>query len=52
MAGIIEVTPEMIEAGVDVYLECDREQDPWEQIVSQVFMVMWTATPRQTCARV
>jgi hypothetical protein len=42
------VTPEMIEAGVDAYMECDREHDPYAQIVAQVFAAMWSAIPPQT----
>ena len=46
MADDIEVTPEMVSAGVDAYLECDREHDPWEQIVSQVYSAMAIRVPR------
>jgi hypothetical protein len=41
----IEVTPEMIEAGIYAYLDCDREHDPDSQIVSQVFEAMLMARP-------
>jgi hypothetical protein len=35
-----EVTPQMIEAGVAAYLACDREFDPVERIVREVFEAM------------
>jgi hypothetical protein len=41
----IEVTAEMVRAGVEAYLECDREYDPDAQIVTQVFEAMWKARP-------
>jgi hypothetical protein len=42
-----EVTPEMLQAGVDAYMECDRVDDPWEQIVSQVYSAMASARSRK-----
>lgn len=32
----IDVTPEMVRAGVAAYLECDRENDPDDQIVRAI----------------
>ena len=40
----IEITPEIIEAGVTAYLECDREFDSYEQIISNVFQAMTEAS--------
>lgn len=39
----IEITPAMIAAGVDAYLDCDREFDPPEQVVMEVFRAMLQA---------
>jgi hypothetical protein len=36
----IEITPEMIEAGLDAYWNLDREADPDERIVSEIFRAM------------
>jgi hypothetical protein len=39
-AGAPEVTPAMIQAGVDAYLACDRDFDLPERIVTDVFRAM------------
>jgi hypothetical protein len=41
----IEVTPEMIEAGLDAYWNLDREADLDERIVSEIFRTMILARP-------
>jgi hypothetical protein len=39
----IELTPEMIEAGLSAYLSLDREHDPYERIVTEIFQAMVAA---------
>ena len=36
----IEITTEMIAAGVDAFLSLDREGDAWERIVTDVYQAM------------
>lgn len=45
----IEITPQMIEAGVDAYRETDREFDTDEQIVRQVFQAMVDSARKPSC---
>jgi hypothetical protein len=39
----VELTPAMIEAGVEAYRACDRDYDPDERVVSEVFQAMAAA---------
>jgi hypothetical protein len=36
----IQMTAAMIDAGVDAYLECDREYDSFGEIVTRIFVAM------------
>jgi hypothetical protein len=39
----IEITPEMIEAGIDAYLACEWHSGVEEWVVSEIFKSMWRA---------
>jgi hypothetical protein len=45
---VIEVTEEMIAAGVDAFLQCDRDDDLFEMIVKQVFQAMMSAAAKRS----
>lgn len=38
--GEVEITPKMVAAGIEALLACDREFDPPDQIVTEVFLAM------------
>jgi hypothetical protein len=46
--GEIEITPEMIEAGVTAYCEFESD-DPPEWVASAVYRAMLRASPRPSC---
>jgi hypothetical protein len=45
----LELTPEMIEAGIDAYSRLDREFDSTERIVTDVFLAMVEAARLPRC---
>lgn len=49
-AGTSEITPAMIAAGIEAYLACDREFEPYEKIITDVFRSMVEARREQTPA--
>jgi hypothetical protein len=46
-AADIDITPVMIDAGIDAYRACDREFDPDSQIVSDIYRAMKQAASAQ-----
>lgn len=52
-AGAPEITPAMIDAGIDAYCALDREFDSFERIVRDIYLVMEAARLQPpTCASV
>ncbi len=39
----IEITPAMMAAGVDAYRGLGRDEDPWEQVVREIYEAMVVA---------
>jgi hypothetical protein len=37
----IEITPEMVEAGVDTYFSCEWRRGDEERVVAEVYKAMW-----------
>ena len=46
-AGLPEITPEMVDAGVAALLAIDREWDEPAQIVTEVFEAMCASSPQR-----
>ena len=46
-----DVTPAMIQAGLDVYLRPDRDHDCSERVVREIFIAMAAAAPQEPSSR-